>query len=163
MSDVEVSVLRHFGRAEFLKTDTHLNGTPVPGLLYADDLVFFRLTADSLRLRLGRLCEYAHVNTLTVKVSKCEIVIFGKHSQTISFKYNRELIPVRHACKYLGIWLDGDLRGKTLVDALVHKFVTAVPVFFGLCRRLCLARLNLVYRLPNATPWYSHCCTGVSF
>jgi hypothetical protein len=150
MSDIKQSVLGPFKRAEFWKKDPQLNGVPVPGLLYADDLVLFCLTADLLRERLRRLCDYAYSNTLTVNVSKCEVVIFGRNSQPHTFKFNREAIPVRRSCKYLGVWLDGELSGKALADAVGAKFVAAIPVFFGLCRRLRLARLDLVHRLANA-------------
>ncbi len=150
MADIQKSVLRPFERAEFLKRDPHLNGVPIPGLLYADDLVLFCLTADLLRERLRRLCLYADRNTLTVNVGKCEVVIFGRQTGPMVFKYKREAIPIRRSCKYLGVWLDAELRGKALADAISAKFAAAVPVFFQLCRRLRLARLDLVYRLANS-------------
>jgi hypothetical protein len=87
---------------------------------------------------------------MTVNVKKCEVVVFGKTPRTLSIKFNREIIPLRRSCKYLGVWLDGDLSGRALADAISHKFVTAVPVFFNLCRRLRLARLDLIFRLANA-------------
>jgi hypothetical protein len=42
------------------------------------------------------------------------------------------------------------MHGKVLADAIVQKFEAAVPVFFGLCRRLRLARLDLVHRLAGS-------------
>jgi hypothetical protein len=150
LSDIQANVLCPFKRADFLKRDPQLNGVPVPGLLYADDLVLFCLSADLLRERLRRLCAYADSNTLTVNVGKCEVVIFGPNPPPLTFKYKRELIPVRRSCKYLGVWLDGRLTGKALAEAVGQKFTAAIPVFFGLCRRLRLARLDLVYRLATA-------------
>jgi hypothetical protein len=47
------------------------------------------------------------------------------------------------------VWLDFDLSGKALADAMGSKFKAAVPVFFSLCRRLRLARLDLVFNLAN--------------
>ncbi len=151
MSDIQESVLRPFGRGtrEFVKKDPELNCVPVPGLLYADDLVFLCLTEDLLRERLRRLSAYADDNTLTVNVLKCEVVVFGSKRGHV-FKYRGRPIPLRRACKYLGVWLDSDLMGKTLADALLSKFKAAVPVFFGLCRRLRLSRLDLIHRLANA-------------
>jgi hypothetical protein len=152
MSDVGASVLRPFGHGEFLKRDPSLNCIPIPGLLYADDLVLFCLSADLLRERLRRLCDYADKNTLTVNVSKCEIVVFGgrQGNSPLTFKYKGQAIPIRRSCKYLGVWIDGDLSGRSLADAISHKFKAAVPVFFGLCRRLRLSRLDLVYRLSES-------------
>jgi hypothetical protein len=43
ISDICEEVLRPFSREEFLKRDPQINGVPVPGLLYADDLVLFCL------------------------------------------------------------------------------------------------------------------------
>ncbi len=150
MSGIQKSVLCPFSHDEFLKKDPQMNGVPIPGLLYADDLVLFCLTAELLRERLRRLCSYADLNMLTVNVSKCEVVIFGRKLQPLSFRYKRENIPVRCSCKYLGVWLDGALSGKVLADAIAQKFKAAVPIFFGLCRRLRLARLDLVHRLAGS-------------
>jgi hypothetical protein len=150
ISDMCASVLRPFRASEFLKRDPSINGIPVPGLLYADDLVLFCLNGDLLRERLRRLSEYIDRNTLSVNVSKCEIVIFGAKKAVSVFKFKRQVIPVRHSCKYLGVWLDGDMSGRALAAAIVHKFTAAVPVFFQLCRGLRLARLDLVYRLASS-------------
>lgn len=75
MADMRDSVLRPFGSGEFLKNDPSLNAIPVPGLLYAGNLVLFCQTADLLRERLRRLSWYADNNSLTVNVGKCEISV----------------------------------------------------------------------------------------
>ncbi len=150
MSDIQCSVLRPFSKFEFLKRDPELNGVPIPGLLYADDLVLMCLTSDLLRERLRRLSDYAYSNTLTVNVSKCEVVVFGDRLSRLTFKYQGKPIPIRQSCKYLGVWLDFDLSGKALADSVLTKFKAAIPVFFSLCRRLRLGRLDVVYRLANA-------------
>jgi hypothetical protein len=152
ISDMSETVLRPFATSEFLKRDPSLNLVPIPGLLYADDLVLFCLAPDLLRERLKRLCDFADRNSMTVNVSKCEIVVFGSRGRTppLVFKYKGQVIPVRRSCKYLGVWLDGDVSGKALAEAILHKFTSAVPVFFGLCRRLRLSRLDLVFRLAES-------------
>jgi hypothetical protein len=153
MSDIGNSVLRPFGKSgsEFIHRDPVLNLVPIPGLLYADDLVLLCLSEDLLRERLRRLSAYACDNTLTVNVSKCEIVVFGtRRRSTPVFKYCGRPIPIRSSVKYLGVWLDFDLSGKALADAIGAKFKTAIPVFFSLCRRLRLARLDLVFNFANS-------------
>ncbi len=150
VSDMCASVLHPFRIADYWKKDPMLNGVPIPGLLYADDLVLFCLNGDLLRERLRRLCNYADRNTLTVNVSKCEVVVFGKNVTPPSFKYKRQVIPVRQSCKYLGVWLDKDLSGRALAEAIEQKFRAATPVFFSLCRRLRLSRLDLVFRLASS-------------
>jgi hypothetical protein len=151
VADMGESVLRPFSKSEFLKRDPELNCIPTPGLLYADDLVLVCLTADLLRERLRRLSDYAYSNSLTVNVPKCEIVVFGKrrHPSQV-FKFEGQSVPVRRSCKYLGVWLDGDLSGRALADSVTEKFRAAVPTFFSLCRRLRVANLDVVFRLANA-------------
>jgi hypothetical protein len=90
------------------------------------------------------------VNTLTVNVLKCEVIAFGARRASLTFRYRGEPIPVRSSVKYLGVWIDCDLSGKALADAMFAKFTAAVPVFFSLCRRLKIARLDLVFRLAEA-------------
>jgi hypothetical protein len=151
LSDIKNSVLRPFGQdpREFVMKDPSINCVPIPGLLYADDLVFLCLSEDLLRERLRRLSVYAGDNTLTVNVLKCEVVVFGSRKGH-TFKYRGTVIPLRRSCKYLGVWLDSDMSGRTLSDAIFAKFSAAVPVFFGLCRRLRISRLDLVHRLGNS-------------
>ncbi len=152
IADMGRSVLLPFGRREFLKQDPGLNGIPIPGLLYADDLVLFCLTGDLLRERLRRLADYAHRNQLTVNVSKCEVVVFGgrRGGGLGQFRYNNQVMPLRPSCKYLGVRLDSDCTGRSLRDALFEKFKAAVPVFFSLCRRMHISRLDRVYSLAQS-------------
>ncbi len=60
MSNIKSSILHPFARAEFWKKDPELNCVPVPGLLYADDLVFFA----SLPISFVKVCA-ASPTTLT--------------------------------------------------------------------------------------------------
>jgi hypothetical protein len=79
------------------------------------------------------------------------VVVFGDRRPSRQvFKFSGRSIPIRQSCKYLGVWLDFDLSGRALADSIFEKFKAAIPVFFSLCRRLCLARLDTVYRLANA-------------
>jgi hypothetical protein len=151
ISDICGEVLRPFSRCDFLKQDPQLNGVPVPGLLYADDLVLFCLSGDLLRDRLRRLAEYSHRNQLTVNVSKCEVVVFGRRRGGVGqFRYNNQVMPSRSSCKYLGVWLDADRTGRTLCNAVFEKFRAGVPVFFDVCRRMRIARLDRVFSLAQA-------------
>jgi hypothetical protein len=143
-------VLRPFGRTHFLQKDPCLNLIPVPGLLYADDLVLICLTADGLRERLRRLKTFATASNLTVNVAKSEVVVFGRGPVASRFKFNGELIPVRASCKYLGVWLDQAMSGWVFAEAVLQKFVGAIPTFFLLCRRLRFSRIDLVHRLASS-------------
>jgi hypothetical protein len=151
VADIKSAVLKPFGSSDFLKKDPSLNGIPIPGLLYADDLVIFCLSGDLLRERLRHLADYAYENQLTVNVAKCEVVIFGNGRQGVGrFRYNCDFIPLRTSCKYLGVWLDADRSGRSLRNAIFEKFRAGVPVFFGLCRRMRIGRLDRVFSLAQA-------------
>ncbi len=151
ISDIRDDVLRPFLRCDFLKRDPCLNSIPVPGLLYADDLVLFCLSGDLLRERLRRLAEYSYRNQLTVNVSKCEVVVFGRRRGGVGqFRYNNQVMPSRSSCKYLGVWLDADRTGRSLHNAIFEKFRAGVPVFFSICRRMKIARLDRVFSLAQA-------------
>jgi hypothetical protein len=75
---------REFHRA--LVRDPVLGGLPVPGLLYADDLIILTLTADALRC-LKRLKRYAQENCLTVNVKKSVVVVFGREHVETTFLF----------------------------------------------------------------------------
>jgi hypothetical protein len=149
ISDMVMDVLSPFDG--FLQHDPALNHVRIPGLLYADDLVLVCLTPDLLRARLLRLADYAFQNQLTVNVAKCEVVCFGGRAIGHgSFRFNRQVIPMRTSCKYLGVWLDADRSGRSLRNALLEKFRSGVPVFFGLCRKMKIADLPHVFRLAQS-------------
>ncbi len=150
VADMESSVLSPFSRADTLLCDPCLNLVPIPGLMYADNLVIICLSAAGLRERLRRLEYFAADNCLTVNVSKCEVVVFGKCRLGEKFRFKREHIPLRSSCMYLGVWFDQNLSGRVLWEAILQKFRAAVPTFFSLCRRLKFSRLDLVYRLANS-------------
>jgi hypothetical protein len=164
ISDITHNVLQPFGRHDFLKRDPTLNGVPIPGLLYADDLVLFCLTGDNLRERLRRLADYACQNQLTVNVSKCEVVVFGGSRGGVGqFKYNNQAMPLRTSCKYLGVWLDADRTGRSLRNALFEKFRAATPVFFSLCRRMRIASLDRVFFFSSGSFVFVTVWGGVSW
>lgn len=66
------------------------------------------------------------------------------------FCYNNQVMPSRSSCKYLGVWLDADRTGRTLHNAIFEKFRAGVPIFFGVCRRMRIARLDRVFSLSQA-------------
>ncbi len=153
ISDMSVRVLRPFSVADFassLSRDPELSGYPIPGLLYADDLILVALTENSLRIRLRYLAVYARENDLCVNVQKSEVVVFGSKSRDFCFKFAGEVLPVRSACKYLGIWFDSSGSSRLLQKEITAKFKAAVPTFFSLCRRLHMSRLDHVFKLASS-------------
>ncbi len=147
ISDMERSVLLPFNpAADFRFSDFCVAGVPIPGLLYADDLVIFARSRLCLKFRLKRLEEYVRLNKLTVNVAKCEIVCFGT-SEKCSFSFFGQPFPVRDSCKYLGFSFSRDKGGDDHLHAFPERFSVSVALFFSLLRRLKVSNLVLVARL----------------
>ena len=74
-------------------------------LLYADDIVIFAESKDSLQNSLNILHEYCQRSKLTVNVTKSKIMIFrkGRISQDVQFTYNNEQIDIVQTFNYLGV------------------------------------------------------------
>ncbi len=151
ISDMEQSVLRPFDAGvNFQYQDFKVGQVPVPGLLYADDLIILARSAFCLRARLKRLEEYVTRNKLTVNVSKCEVVVFGDHRENFSFRFLSEALPVRSSCKYLGVSF-GESSGIDLhLKSLSSRFSTSVTVFFQLMNKLQVGNLKLLSRLTTS-------------
>jgi hypothetical protein len=153
IADMSDTVLCPFTAQEFhrhLVRDPVLQGRPLPGLLYADDLILLTLTEGALRIRLTRLNRYARLNCLTVNVKKSEVVLFGSQCSSPVFTFNGEELPLRRSCKYLGIWFESSGFWSVLTKEVLAKFKAAVVVFFQLCRKLRLSRLDQVHRLSHS-------------
>jgi hypothetical protein len=147
ISDMETSVLQPFDSSRnFLFRDFSVSGVPVPGLLYADDLVIFARSQFCLKERLKRLERYVASNKLTVNVGKCEVVCFGT-KEKCRFFFFKELLPSRDSCKYLGV-VFGRMDGiAEHLKLLCSRFPGSVTVFFNLLRRLQVSNLRLLAKL----------------
>jgi hypothetical protein len=153
ISDMPASILCPFTCSEFhryLVRDPELYGQPLPGLLYADDLILLTLTEDALRIRLSRLNKYAKQNSLTVNVKKSEVVVFGSSQASPTFTFGREHLPLRRSCKYLGIWFECSGTWSVLTKEVTARFNGATVVFFQLCRKLRLSRLDQIHKLARS-------------
>ena len=72
-------------------------------LQYADDAVFFAISAESLQNMLNKLHEYSALWELRVNTDKTKIMIFEKGRKTnIDIFYNNILLEVVDNFKYLG-------------------------------------------------------------
>jgi hypothetical protein len=146
ISDLEVSVLQPFDPAQnFLFSDFCIAGVPIPGLLYADDLVIFARSERCLRERLKRLEVYVKQNKLVVNVGKCEVVCFGPRSCRFSFFGSP--LPSLDRCKYLGVIFGKSSGIEEHLSGLSARFPSSVTVFFNLLRKLQVSNLRLLSRL----------------
>jgi hypothetical protein len=151
IADMERSVLQPFDPSvNFQFQDFKVLGVPVPGLLYADDLIILARSQLALRKRLKRLESYVARNKLTVNVAKCEIVVFGGNQSDFSFRFLGEPVPVRTSCKYLGVSF-GDRSGIGFHFGLFpSRFASSVTVFFQLMQKLQVSNLKLLARLSSS-------------
>ncbi len=151
ISDMELSVLRPFDSGvNFQYQDFKEGQIPTPGLLYADDLIILARSAFCLRVRLKRLEEYVTRNKLTVNVSKCEVVVFGNNREKFSFRFLKEVLPVRASCKYLGVTFGENSGIKSHLKSLPSRFSTSVTVFFQLMNKLQVGNIKLLSRLVTS-------------
>ncbi len=151
ISDMEGSVLRPFNAAKnFLYQDFRIYDIPIPGLLYADDLVIFARSQRGLKERLKRLEIYVAENKLTVNVSKSEVVVFGHPVGKFNFRFSGESLPVHASCKYLGVFFGARNGIEEHLSSLASRFVAASCSFFQLLRKLRASHLQLIYRLTSS-------------
>jgi hypothetical protein len=148
ISDLETSVLRPFDSSRnFLFQDFRVSGIPIPGLLYADDLIILCRSQRALKERLKRLEVYVSVNKLTVNVSKSEVVIFGCAPGKCKFRFLGALLPMRVSCKYLGVSFGSSTGLLEHLNSFPLRFSSATVAFFQLLRRLKASNLQLISRL----------------
>ena len=78
--------------------------------MYADDLLLFATSADSLQHLLGTVTDHFNKWLMTINYSKTQVMIFDKQSArykstvaSTSFTINTRQITVVESCKYLGV------------------------------------------------------------
>ena len=89
-------------------------------LLYADDLVLFAESPESLQQQLDALHTFCLQKHLTVNIDKTEVVVFGRKRYQGGFcwMYNNRAVQVSPTFKYLGLIFHETKGVSTCVDAL---------------------------------------------
>jgi hypothetical protein len=151
IADMERSVLKPFDPSvNFQFQDFKVSNVPVPGLLYADDLIILAGSRLALRERLKKLECYITRNKLTVNVGKCEIVVFGGCRNDFCFRFLGELIPVRASCKYLGVSFGERCGIGSHLGSFPARFASSVTVFFQLMQKMQVSNLKLLARFSSS-------------
>ena len=113
-------------------------------LLYADDIVLFAESAESLHNSLNILEGYCDRWKLTVNSTKTKVIIFrkgGRLPQNVRVTYTNEEIEIVHKFKYLGVLFsagssyvehDKMLAGQSLkaifkMNKYLYKFTDLSP------------------------------------
>lgn len=77
-------------------------------LLYADDLVIFAETPESLQLMINRIKAYCEQWNLAVNLDKSKIMVFkgnSKIARSEKWYWGSDVISIVKEYKYLGIWI----------------------------------------------------------
>ena len=77
-SVLESGTLAHLSRAE--KASIRVAGLLIPGLLFADDIVFFGTQARVVQKVMDGLSGFAATNSLTVSLAKTEWLVSTKRA-----------------------------------------------------------------------------------
>ena len=107
--------------------------------LFADDTNLFLHNSDIVKLfRMGnfsmsQLFEWFVANRLSLNLHKTCYSIFGsKHMETSGLKLyiNGKEIQRTKCCKYLGIFIDSDLKWQDHINNIHNKLLKFVSIFF---------------------------------
>jgi len=112
----------------------------VPGeniKLFADDTNLFIFDGDSDKLTqranncLKDLDNWFKSNKLTLNLDKTSHMVFSpRRIFSIKLLLNDVEIEKGHACKYLGIYIDGQLNWKHHIDYICEKLVKFTGIFY---------------------------------
>ena len=101
-------------------------------LLYADDSCLtvthkdVKYIEETLNNNLSSLCDWLVDNKLSIHLGKTESILFGTRNSLnktnlVNIKYESQNIEQKQKVKYLGIILDDNLTGKSMVDSILTK------------------------------------------
>ncbi len=123
-------------------------------ILYADDVVLLSNSALGLQEIIRVVEQYGSKNEVKFNVAKTNILIFhnkkriSRKSTTnmvmdskLKFRLDKQLIPVVHKIKYLGIWMN---RNLTPTDHISEK------IRGHACKMASLEKLGM--KLPSLSP-----------
>lgn len=90
------------------------------GLLFADDLVIWAETPDTLQLMLDGITEWGNSNHMLFGICKCGVMGFGAGAfdeiKNIQFMLQTKLVPVVSSYKYLGVIITTELDMEQMVQ-----------------------------------------------
>ena len=99
----------------------NVNGSKVPLLLYADDLVLLGACAKDIQLMLDRLDQWCVEWGLLVNSSKSKVVHFRAKGRILTkypFKCGDKTLDVVQRYKYLGLWLTEHLDYNYMAEQI---------------------------------------------
>ena len=125
----------------FTHTGLEINGTNVPYLQYADDLVILCESQEELQEQMNNLLQYCKTNCLTLNNKKTKVMIFHKgRIPKTSFYIENEEIEIVQEFRYLGFIFTCQLSFSKHIQALNVKAKARIGLMFT---RLPLKELPL--------------------
>ena len=113
--------------------DLQLHGTL---FMYADDivLVYAATTTEDLQSKMNEDLVQLHCwmnqHKLTVNIQKTKYMLFNESSRTqCTVSYGDECIERVYIFKYLGVWLDSDLKWEIQIGKLNNKLSQVAGIF----------------------------------
>lgn len=114
-----------------------INGTRIPALMYADDIVFLAESVHSMQLMINRLETYCKTWNLSVNLEKTKIMIFrdggGRYSRNETWTYQGVHIEVVREYKYLGVLITANLNMKKHLESKLSEAKRAVSSVWDRC------------------------------
>lgn len=141
-----------------------LNGTPVPLLLYADDLLLISSNPAGLQRQLDSLHTFCTASELDVNLTKTQIVICagGRRSaaRTPVWHLGGERVSVVMQYKYLGLTFEGSHGFSRCVERLAASGQKALHALYARCHELHLEIPSLMCALFDSLvrPILSYAC-----
>ena len=122
--------------------------------LFADDTNLFLHNSDSKTLfaeanaSMTQLSEWFTANRLSLHLNKTCYSVFGpKHKVTTELKLyicGKE-IQNTESCKYLGIFIDCDLKWKTHINYIYNKLLKFTSIFYKIRTKIPQNILRMIY------------------
>ena len=107
--------------------------------LFADDTNLFIHSCDITRLFLlantcmSQLLEWFTLNRLSLNVDKTCYSVFGSTTSSMTscqLFFNNKIIQNVRCCKYLGIFIDRELKWQDHIDYVYTKLIKFIGIFF---------------------------------
>jgi len=131
-----------------------LHGTPVPMLLYADDLLIISTTPEGLQSQLDSLQRFCISSELEVNLAKTQIVVNegGRRRTTggpptTTWRLGGEPVSVVKQYKYLGLVFDNSQGFLKCMERLAGSGEKALHAMYARCQELQLDIPSLVCSL----------------
>ena len=145
-----------------------LNGTPIPYLLYADDLIVLADSRDELQIAIDSVSSYCQEFNLTINAKKTQYIIFhkGRLPKNSNVFLDGRTIKRENSVSYLGFTFSSQLRFTQHLNKLCDKARARISFLFS---AIPLAHLPVpilmavfdVYILPifkyGLCLWLPHC------